>query len=486
MHDFATPYENSIDNNIVQSFFKMYTSQKGFYNWFYKNVSHFINMISTNINEVNNIIKSYYTNDTLNNSQIINTIQTYIEKQLSNKNLFAKQILNKNKLNIVNRPEISIQSAGDRKSFQSTFFLGIIFYIFSKKNVDLKSLPIPIKENQKELPKMRNNEALPKIGNNEVLPQLPKLDNNGSSQKINENGLTEADTVKTPSKSTRIVSGSNVIYLFGFEDESQYILKILADKPENVNEFKIYEELQNFLKSPEKSHIVNMVKADVIDKTEDIKLNFEVNNENYEIEFDSFMYEIIESLIFTEKIVYIITDYDSDFITLNDAKKKNKPQLDLLCRLLNNVIIFYNYLYKNLGFLHQDLHTNNLLVKKDYTDFKFFDFDRSSTKKNNSELLTPKESDEMFLTDIARMVGGVLVGYDGTCKNDNLRNLLEIATKYSARLTTGLQISQSDLDNFLKLVNELEKVKSGGSLYEHKYNKYKGKYLELKNKMTYA
>lgn len=166
------------------------------------------------------------------------------------------------------------------------------------------------------------------------------------------------------------------------------------------NEANIYLELNNGLKSTKLSNNIIKIYA--------YKNNINILNEkNLTIFYDEggSKYFIIGKET-TNKlktlsgptngiIQYIVLefndDYDSlrNFLDINDEEEINSVHRDIvISKLIVKVLQILLFLSFKFGFHHLDLHNDNLLVKKDGSDIKFYDFDQSITQLHQNEFVT--------------------------------------------------------------------------------------------------
>jgi hypothetical protein len=85
-------------------------------------------------------------------------------------------------------------------------------------------------------------------------------------------------------------------------------------------------------------------------------------------------------------LYYFITEKDDDYINLqklleSERKINNDRRLKYL-KLAKKICSDLNYMYTKYNFIHWDLHRENILIKKDLTSYKLFDFDLSQLTYN--------------------------------------------------------------------------------------------------------
>lgn len=205
------------------------------------------------------------------------------------------------------------------------------------------------------------------------------------------------------------------------------------------------------------------------------------------------------------KFLYMILEYDKSYSTL----KLNVPHFTFENKLfyLNNIMKTLWLLNKEIGFVHWDLHPDNLLVNIKSNEFKLFDFDLSSTKKNINDEIYSRIGNSLknyieagFLYDIFRLtIGMALCSHIKDIKDNTLITLCSYIGKVNQCIIViddYFECLQIIIINMLSFYNELVRYitnLSGGKMhkmsnilnnknyYRRKYFKYKIKYLKIKN-----
>ena len=307
-------------------------------------------------------------------------------------------------------------------------------------------------------------------------------------------------------------------------DEHEYILKIAPSQERFVKEIEIYKELTNASNKhlEIKNKIIKIFGGGQINKGEEYEI--EVSNKKIKIDKKNnfLVFDKIQELFRTNAqnntIVYSVLEYDKKYKNLWDSNDKIKDKCDLVYNILKTV----NFLNKNYGFSHLDLHLENILVNPDdIKEFKLYDFDISTTHANpnnyyeviniiveqysgikvtENNILRP---DVGFSYDFYRFVERFMHK-----NNDNLecssksKKLIEIFKKYPVDPEAYIEekdnypgrsyfvdlwgsmiplIKNEEYKNISSILNTENKVQRAG--YFNKYMKYKSKYLLLKNKI---
>lgn len=150
----------------------------------------------------------------------------------------------------------------------------------------------------------------------------------------------------------------------------------------------------------------------------------------------------------TCKLQYLITDYDSDFVSIDKNIKIFKSHYetnpDDLYNLLEGLFNVLIYLYKTYGFIHWDLHYENLLVNKNnFTEFLLFDFNYSEMfGMENNEFIEACNFD--YGIDVAEIINQMELP-DKISNKRNYYGLVNDITKYFISLKLNLNI---DMTNF--------------------------------------
>ena len=79
---------------------------------------------------------------------------------------------------------------------------------------------------------------------------------------------------------------------------------------------------------------------------------------------------------------------------------KNVEDDEKYLKLSNKIVLDLQYLYKVYGFIHWDLHTQNILVNKDITKYKLFDFDMSQLNYNGHSYKSCNYTDNKYPDNI--------------------------------------------------------------------------------------
>lgn len=302
-----------------------------------------------------------------------------------------------------------------------------------------------------------------------------------------------------------------LVYLIGLNNY-RIVLKITPAINRYIKEIQIYDELNNFAKKDPKLKNKIVEKYSTLttpiiglDKYE-FSINIKGNNEKILIlETDKEYFNAIRefSKRHQDKIVFLALEYNPDFKTLYHINTNGLLNESAKCKLAENVIKLLVYLNNKLGFSHWDLHGGNLLVEPITLDFKLFDFDLSSTNKNDNDshfrLLYPDffepqkpgvpKPPKPILYDNQTRYGLVYDVYQlifnleiNTCNNSVLQ---EIITKISQDVQKYNIIDFESLNRAVRynviehLIKNIGVSLSGGNYYA-KYRKYKMKYLNLK------
>tara|TARA_B110000881_G_C18600469_1_gene534744 strand:+ start:50 stop:1615 length:1566 start_codon:yes stop_codon:yes gene_type:complete len=104
--------------------------------------------------------------------------------------------------------------------------------------------------------------------------------------------------------------------------------------------------------------------------------------------------DFIPNISVKEKSYYIATEWDPNFITLQDAYQENRSSTNMY-KHYANILSTIGYLNSKYGFFHGDLKTDNVLVSRDANYVKCFDFDFSGVcgKIKNHRVLSYNFSD---------------------------------------------------------------------------------------------
>ncbi len=97
-------------------------------------------------------------------------------------------------------------------------------------------------------------------------------------------------------------------------------------------------------------------------------------------------YRDICMLTNTGRVFYSILDFNPGYVTLNNYVNTKNPPGERKCILAFNVLRMLAHINRRYGFIHWDLHGENLLINQ-FDNFKFFDFDLSSTKNITNTVL---------------------------------------------------------------------------------------------------
>lgn len=167
------------------------------------------------------------------------------------------------------------------------------------------------------------------------------------------------------------------------------ILKISPRQYNYVHEPLIYYELNEFMKLHDlENNIVECVDSgnaifdskDLILNSKDLILHSEKNGF---FSFKIYNIEIPDNMKDNTNI-FIITIFDPDYMSLNKYLNTNVLDNNIIDSFLTKIINILNFLNNELGFIHWDLHSGNILVFHDENQLKFklYDFDRSNTLQN--------------------------------------------------------------------------------------------------------
>lgn len=201
-------------------------------------------------------------------------------------------------------------------------------------------------------------------------------------------------------------------------NEVNYIIKISSYIRRYENECNIYEELKNennimkIIKCG-KSNIMQSsitsfweITADINNSTYTFTINsdsnkylpyiiynslfkdVQINTENHIIDVDCDNYSYMNYLKDNRnQIFFNISQFETEMVTLNDYVSINNVNYNTMYNFFINIYKRLNELYDKYMFIHWDLHMGNIFVKEQNgnIDFKLFDFDLSSTKKNYME-----------------------------------------------------------------------------------------------------
>lgn len=169
---------------------------------------------------------------------------------------------------------------------------------------------------------------------------------------------------------------------------SRFALKIARNTDEFLNEFNIYQQLMS-LQSP---NIVRICNSDPELKIMNNNLILNADGTEFRIsDVDELGLEAIESNL----KICILTHYDPEYATLS----KIMPKLTFEEKIffLQKVTKFLYKLNRDIGLIHWDLHTGNILVHvQNYTQFKIYDFDLSSTKLYQNHSLFKKSTQNIL------------------------------------------------------------------------------------------
>ncbi len=256
---------------------------------------------------------------------------------------------------------------------EACYLLAILFYLFSRNCIDINNLPMP-----------RNDTiVVQKGGTIRVFDRSgPLLGTRGS--KRNRRLLYQV---------YHIVEGNEI----------NRMLKVTTPAPSFITESNIYQELNN---TPEIStRVLTIYNAAYINLVPLQSLTFNLGLDNQRDQriliFSPNNIRALNTVFFPQtyneiialgnnkyrhgQIHYIVTEYAIGYMTLNramhgDVNTTNKYILTV------NLIRMLIYLNQKYGYVHWNLHGENLFVDRNL-NYKLFDFDLSSTDRNrNNEL----------------------------------------------------------------------------------------------------
>lgn len=183
-----------------------------------------------------------------------------------------------------------------------------------------------------------------------------------------------------------------------FITDNKIVLKITFPYVHFLNETRIHKELNIFLSEEEK--IFNLHGNSPVVKIFGSEKVKDCNREKFVFKFDDkqliihpnehqIVYKTISDFLdgiikkYNVSIfIYSITEYDNAYekVSNMDFCLKRKDYGNIAFETLKILV----YLNKNLGFIHFDLWTDNLLIRKNDFAIKLYDFDKSSTLKNQN------------------------------------------------------------------------------------------------------
>jgi len=356
---------------------------------------------------------------------------------------------------------ISVQTGGE--DIIKIIVVSIAFYLFSPGHIDSSYLPKPAKM-----------------------------------------GIKNGGTVEIKN-----YSGDNyearVVLLIGVNGK-KYFVKITPNVREYQNEKDIYEELKTY------DNIIKIYHSGLIDvgqndspiliKLDNIAVDVNQEGEKYSSQIINLKNNNYQGTF----ILYYVLEYCEDYISSRDAYQiiiNMHNAGEKICKLMGEMIQFLYHLNKNLGFVHWDLHSLNILINPTTMRFKFFDFDMSVTTKiqNNTFFSSMEEYYEGvipkyikgqrksykiigFIWDCLRIFEGVYrADKDIECDNllyfDQLktaiRNMGPLKPTYFVNMQgTAITLYENGF------YNKFKDLGGGGVNYYTLYKKYREKYTILK------
>lgn len=337
----------------------------------------------------------------------------------------------------------------------------------------------------------------------------------------------------------------------------EYLLKNYTISKNYMNEAMIYLELNEGLKNTlYENNIIKIYSYKNNVKVESDK-NFTVMYKDGGSVYITYLEKQITDKIrelsknSDHNVQYIVLEYDNDFDTLEfflDSTEdidhiKEIPKDKILADLIIKIISFLIYTSNKFGFHHWDMHGKNLFIKKDGSNFKFYDFDQSSTIKNPNDfiseiILTDLFKDNPYLSDLYKTdlakINDIGLIYDilrfinnfnpynlgnetdpeyilfdpRIIKDSNIISLdkylcifykkfeekisvdtskgiyfqmLQETTRELYQMKIGTVTILQEIKNILENINTSSLQIGGNNVYYLKYKKYKLKYLNLKN-----
>lgn len=385
------------------------------------------------------------------------------------------------------------------------FITGTILYLNTSSNIDLDYLPEPKTKNDPEM----------------------VLNKKMSQKSMSKKSMSDKSLKPDFNYNLKDISGvekahERLVFIISINGK-EYVLKIALSQPYFVKEIDIYKELTKAMQTDTQleDKIIKIYGGSELNKGDkyeilvnDQKILFDKNN-------NANLFQKINNLFENKdlnSIVYSVLDFNNNYMTLKTALNDNL--IKDKCILLLNVLNTLNFLNKKYGFIHFDLHPENLLINVNEKEnsnyetnkFKLFDFDLSWTKKNKNrepivrgliyqinkvdpEALSEDDFAKLgFIYDFYRFIDRYNV-LQLSCQQDKINQLLDIYKKYPLDpeayenfqdyfFYLGEKITilykNKEYDHIQNILNEVALQTAGNYMY--KYMKYKQKYLELKNK----
>lgn len=479
MYDLYTPLIGGINRTVVNDFEKMLSKNSHFKIWYDKNLS---------------------------------TIQKIGDKY--DLSVYLDPDVNVDQIQYAGREKkISVPSSHQpiplttKNDLHKALLIGIIFYLYSPKKLDPTKLPIP-KSNTNNM----------------------------------KGGVKFGESISD-------ISGSKAferqIFLFQNEDSPQkYCMKIVPSAEKRyIKEINIYYELNSLDKTDINitDKIVKMLDAGrilgdnlgfdaIVRVFPDIDVQdngtyddiFAITIDDEDILFNN-TYLFNQIINFRDKmgnLLYYVTEKDDDYVTMADiVRGKYYVGLeDKICPLIDHIFTTLEYLNNLYGFVHWDLHFDNLLIDTELDNFKLFDFDLSSTNQvKNYEIIKrlpslrkvyygfSNKNDLREFGYFYDMVNFVLrlpddiFGEIFRCDDvrpelkkylSNIRNnydyLLSNPSTYYIELPEKVREFYLDTKRIYvggKSNYQIAQNKSDENNYQKKYIKYKTKYLDLVNNL---
>jgi hypothetical protein len=365
------------------------------------------------------------------------------------------------------------------------FCWGILFYLFAPTIIDLNVLPKP-----KEL----------------------FVENQTGANGITTNKDLNLNDISGTKKNVRLV------YLIKIKSGNTYCIKITPPLKNYGSEIKIYAELTNASMQDDvlNDQIVKIYSFGELKRDKQKKIILPGGQGNWYIYSRTPVWIDIVKLMDTfhvDHLFYYLTEYNNMYTPL--ANLITGINSDQLCILIKNIIKLLVHMNDEYGFIHWDLHLENLLINADdKISIKIYDFDFASTSRFANMTLfegvgpylldvighkiTSQEFRDIGLVydvcNICSRIKSEAKAANHICGNKTIKTLLngvnldEIYLLMKSRKIgyyPALQIivkhkyqngMADQIRNYIRNI----KVPYGGKQYIQKYMKYKSKYLDLK------
>ena len=211
-------------------------------------------------------------------------------------------------------------------------------------------------------------------GNNEIVTEFTKINNVVYKVNFSNKGNNYSFYIKFFSLPHNY--SPNIV------EENEHILtngNYLELTP-GYYEALVYKKLNNLTEDDSNINIVKLYDYGIIDKN--------ITNKTFKLDdmiFDIDISEVIDQLLFknqVNKFFYFTTEHISDNImTFFDYYNNNS--LSEYKLILKEATKALKYAYKKFGFIHCDLHINNILYDTVTRKIYFFDFGYSEISNNN-------------------------------------------------------------------------------------------------------